>query len=154
MKDKQQLIGEIRYAIRLTQRTARLYRRVQTTGVSLGIIGGSATMASIANQIPAWITTTGGILLALAGAMLIAIRPADKAAQNEADVRRYQQLMTHAMSMDEKALEQALEEAHSGDAPEIESLRDVAYNDIALELNRPDATIPLTSLQKILRALA
>lgn len=154
MKDRQQLIGEIRYAIRLTQRTARLYRRVQTTGVFLGIIGGSATMASIANEIPAWITTTGGILLALAGAMLIAIRPADKAAQNEADVRRYQQLMTHAISMDEKALEQALEEAHNGDAPEIESLRDVAYNDIALELNRPDVTIPLTSLQKILRALA
>ncbi len=87
MKDKQQLIGEIRYAIRLTERTARLYRNIQTTGVFLGIVGGSATMASIANEIPAWITATGGILLAFAGAMLIAIRPADKAAQNEADAR-------------------------------------------------------------------
>ena len=154
MKDKQQLIGEIRYAIRLTQRTARLYRRIQTTGIFIGIIGGSATMASIANDIPTWINTTGGILLAFAGAMLIAIRPADKAAQNEADVRRYQQLMIRATNMDGKALEQALEEAHNGDAPEIESLRDVAYNDVALELNRPDAMIQLSSLQKILKTLA
>jgi len=154
MKDKQQLIGEIRYAIRLTQRTARLYRRIQTTGVFIGIIGGSATMASIANDIPTWITTTGGILLAFAGAMLIAICPADKAAQNEADVRRYQQLMIRAINMDEKTLQQALEEAHNGDAPEIESLRDVAYNDVALELNRPDVMIQLSSLQKILKTLA
>lgn len=154
MRDKQQMIGEIRYAIRLTQRTARLYRRIQTTGVFLGIIGGSAAMASLANQVPGWITATGGILLTLAGAMLIAIRPADKAAQNEADVRRYQQLMTRAATMDEEALEQALEEAHNGDAPEIESLRDVAYNDIVLELNRPDATISLKPLQKLLRAMA
>ena len=29
MKDKDQLLGEIRYAIRLTERTARLYRRIQ-----------------------------------------------------------------------------------------------------------------------------
>lgn len=154
MKDKQQLTGEIRYAIRLTQRTARLYRRVQTTGVFLAIIGGSATMASIADGIPVWITTTGGALLALAGAMLIAVRPADKAAQNEADIRRYQTLMTHASGMNEEELERALEDTHNGDAPEIESLRDVAYNDIAFELNRPDVLIPLSAAQKILRALA
>ncbi len=154
MKDKQQLIGEIRYAIRLTERTARLYRNIQTTGVFLGIVGGSATMASIANEIPAWITATGGILLAFAGAMLIAIRPADKAAQNEADARRYRQLMTKTASMDEKELAQALEEALTGDAPEIESLRAVAYNDTVLEINRPDAMIALSSMQKILRALA
>jgi len=154
MKDKQQLIGEVRYAIRLTQRTARLYRRIQTTGVFLGIIGGSATMSSLANGVPAWVTTTGGIILAFAGAVLIAIRPADKAAQNESDVRRYQQLMVHAVKMNDAQLEAALEEAHNGDAPEIESLRNVAYNDIALELNRPDVMFDLTPIQKILKALA
>lgn len=154
MKDRNQLIGEIRFAIRLTQRTARLYRRIQTCGVFLSIIGGSAAMASIADGIPAWITTTGGILLAFSGAMLIAVRPADKAAQNESDVRRYQQLMAHAVKMDDKQLEQALEEAHNGDAPEIESLRNVAYNDIAIELNRPDVMFDLSPIQKLLKALA
>jgi len=97
MKDRNQLIGEIRFAIRLTQRTARLYRRIQTCGVFLSIIGGSAAMASMADGIPGWITTSGGVLLAFSGAVLIAIRPADKAAQNESDVRRYQQLMPYGM---------------------------------------------------------
>ena len=154
MKNRDQLLGEIRYAIRLTQRTARLYRRVQTSGVFLSIIGGSATMAALANGTPAWVTSAGGLLLAVAGAMLIAVRPADKAAQNESDIRRYQSLMVRAVSMNDKELEQALEDTHNGDAPEIEPLRDVAYNDVVLELNRPDVLVPLSPIQKILRALA
>lgn len=154
MKDRNQLFGEIRYAIRLTQRTARLYRRVQTAGIFLSIVGGSATMASLADGVPFWVTSTGGVLLTIAGAMLIAVRPADKAAQNEADSRRYQALMARAVNMNEEEIERALEDAHTGDAPEIESLRAVAYNDMVLELNRQDAAIPLSPIQKILRALA
>jgi len=49
MKDKTLLLSEIRYAIRLTQRTARFYRRIQSVGTFLSIIGGSAAIASIAN---------------------------------------------------------------------------------------------------------
>ena len=154
MKDKNQLISEIRYAIRLTQRTARLYRRIQTIGIFLSIIGGSVAMASLADGVPAWVTSTGGVLLSIAGAMLIAVRPADKAAQNESDVKRYQTLMTRAVRMDVNELVEALEEAHNGDAPEVESLREVAYNDVVLELNRPDVQIPLSPIQKILRSLA
>lgn len=111
-------------------------------------------MAALANGTPAWVTSAGGILLAVAGAMLIAVRPADKAAQNESDIRRYQSLMAHAVTMTDKELEQALEDTHNGDAPEIEPLRDVAYNDVVLELNRPDVLVPLSPIQKILRALA
>lgn len=154
MKERHQLIGEIRYAIRLTQRTARLYRRVQTAGIFLSILGGSATMTSLADGMPNWIASSGGIILAIAGAMLIAVRPADKAAQNEYDVKRYQSLSARAVNMSDAELEQAIEDAHNGDAPEIESLRDVAYNDIALEFNRPDVLVPLSPVQKILRALA
>lgn len=154
MRDKNQLLGEIRYAIRLTQRTARLYRHIQTTGVFLSIIGGSATMASLSDGVSIWVTTTGGALLAISGALLIAIRPADKASQNEADVRRYQSLMSRAIDMNENDLVKALEEAHNGDAPEIESLRAVAYNDMVIEFNRQDVVIPLSPLQKILKTLA
>lgn len=154
MKDKTLLLSEIRYAIRLTQRTARFYRRIQSVGTFLSIIGGSAAIASIADNLPHWIPLFGGVLLAFAGAVLIAVRPADKAAQNEADQKRYQQLMTRAVSMESKELEQALEEAHVGDAPEIESLRDVAYNDVVLELNREDCLIPLTLKQRLLREFA
>lgn len=152
--DKAQLKGEIRYAIRLTQRTARLYRRVQTFGVFLSIVGGSSAIVTIADSVPAWISITGATLLTFAGAILIAVRPADKAAQNEADARRYQILMTHAAGMSAEELQRALDEARTGDTAEIESLRNVAYNDVVLELNRPDTRLELTTLQKILRCIA
>ncbi|SFK75089.1 hypothetical protein SAMN05216302_101459 [Nitrosomonas aestuarii] len=154
MKEKEQLIGEIRYAIRLTQRTARLYRRVQTFGIFMSIIGGSAAIASIADNMPTWIAAIGAIFLTFAGAMLIAVRPADKAAQNEADARRYQLLMSHSTGMDAEQLYHALEETRIGDTSEIETLRNIAYNDVVIEINRPDALMELSMLQKILRTLA
>ena len=154
MKTKEQLIGEIRYAIRLTQRTARLYKRFQTGGTFLSIVGGSAAVTSLSDYVPIWITSIGLILLTFAGAMLIAVRPADKAAQNEYDAKRYQALMSRAVNMNADELAQALEDARNGDTPEIESLRDVAYNDVVLELGRQDAEIPLSPLQKIFKSLA
>lgn len=153
-KDKDQLLSEIRYAIRLTQRTARFYRRIQSVGVFLSIVGGSATIAAVADGVPMWLTSSGSVMLTLAGAMLISVRPADKAAQNESDARRYQQLMARSVNMKDKELEQALEEAHIGDAQEIESLRDVAYNDTVIEIGRPEFAIPLSTKQQLLKFLA
>lgn len=86
--------------------------------------------------------------------MLIAIRPADKAAQNDYDSKRYKTLMAKSVDMTDSELANALEETRAGDVPEIESLREVAYNDVALELNRPDATLPLSTSQKILQIIA
>ncbi|MFA7241432.1 MAG: hypothetical protein WC091_15070 [Sulfuricellaceae bacterium] len=153
-KSKEILQNEIRYAIRLTERTARLYRLVQTVGVFFSILGGSAAMASLSGNLPSWLLATGGALLAISGATLIAIRPADKAAQNENDVRRYRALMAKSHEMNVDQLAATLDEAHQTDVPEIESLREVAYNDVALESNRPDVLVPLSASQKILSALA
>jgi hypothetical protein len=154
MKTKEDLQAEIRYAIRLCQRTARLYRRVQTAATVLAIVGGSAAFAALTGALPAWLTATSAILFAISGATLIAVRPADKAAQNEADVRKYQALLARSERMTEAELAQALEETRQGDAPKIEPLRDVAYNDIAIELGRPDAVVPLTPAQRLLAAMA
>ena len=153
-KTKEQLNGEIRYAIRLSQRTARLYRRIQTSGTFISIIGGSAAMTTITGGMPSWVAVIGGILLAIAGATMIAIRPADKAAMNEADMRRYQALMPRAETLNVTQLTLAIKEAHQGDAPEIETLRDVAFNDVMGEINRMDCAIPLSVSQQFLRSLA
>jgi hypothetical protein len=151
---REQLRAEIRYAIRLTQRTARLYRRVQTVGTFAGILGGSAALTTVAATLPAWVALSGAALLALAGALLVAVRPADKAAQNEADVHRYQTLMAKSEALSAEALAAALDEAHQGDAPEIEPLRPVAWNDVMLEINRPDELMPLSPAARLLAALA
>ena len=96
----------------------------------------------------------GAALLTLSGAALLAIRPADKAAQNEADARRYMALNAKAHQLDDAALAAALDEAHQSDCAEIEPLRDVAYNDVVSEIGRSDAVVPLTSMQRIMAAIA
>lgn len=154
MKTHEQLVAEIRYAIRLCQRTARLYRRVQTLGTFVSIIGGSAIMAGLYAAMPTSVTLAGMALMAASGAALIAIRPADKAAQNEADIKRYQTLMAKASALNAEQLQGAIDEAHQGDAPEIEGLRNVAYNDVMREINREDQSIPLSSNERLLKALA
>lgn len=154
MKTRTELMSESRYAIRLTQRTARLYRRIQTSGVFLSILGGSAALVTVTGGVPLWLTACGGVLLAVSGAALVAIRPADKAALNEADTRRYTALIAKAHAMTDQEFAAAIDEAHQSDAQEVEPLRAVAYNDIALELNRPDVVIPLNTVQKLLATLA
>ena len=111
-------------------------------------------MTTITGGMPSWVAVIGGILLAIAGATMIAIRPADKAAMNEADMRRYQALMPRAETLNVTQLTLAIKEAHQGDAPEIETLRDVAFNDVMGEINRMDCAIPLSVSQQFLRSLA
>lgn len=153
-KDKDQLKGEIRYAIRLCQRQARFYRRIQAVGVFLSIIGGSALFSVLSTSLPPWISLAGAALLTCSWAILIAIRPADKAALNESDIRRYQALMVKANVLNEKDLETIIDEARQSDTQEIESLRNVAFNDVMHEFNRDDQIISLNPAEKLMSMIA
>lgn len=148
------LLGEVRYAERLCQRTARLYRRLSTAGVFLAIVSGSATMSALSSRVPDWVSAAGAAGLAIVGALLVAVRPVEKALANEADARRYTQLRTAAAGMDARALRTALAKAHECDVQEIEPLRAVAFNDVVLEIGRADQLMPLSLQQKLLAALA
>ena len=150
----QQLRSEARYSERLCQRTARLYRRVQTTGTFLTIIGGSGTLAALVKDVPVWVPTSGAILLAVMGAALIAIRPSDKAAANESDAKRYSALLASSTSMSEDELRRALEVARQSDAVEVEPLRNVAYNDVVLEIGADSAKVPLGRTERLFAMLA
>jgi hypothetical protein len=149
-KTREQLKAEIRYAIVLCERTARLYRRVTTVGTLLSIIGGSALFLTL----PDAVKTAGFAMLAVSGAVLIAIRPSEKTANNEADVKRYRDLMVKANTLPLDQLAVAIDEAHRSATLEVEPLRNVAYNQVAWEINRPDALIPLTLGQRFLARLA
>ena len=64
----------------------------------------------------------GAVLAAVFGAMVIVIRPADKAAPNELDIRKYDEL-ARAQGLSAEQILPLLAEARKTDAPEIESLR-------------------------------
>nr|WP_315253220.1 hypothetical protein [uncultured Duganella sp.] len=56
--------------------------------------------------------------------------------------------------LDAVAMQQLLDEARLSDTSEVEPLRAVAYNDVVLEIDEPEAVIPLTAMQKLMGALA
>ncbi len=152
--DKVTLLNEIRYAERLCQRTARLYRHVQALTVFMTVVGGSGVISSLSGAVPVWVTMAGGVFLAVFGAANLAIRPADKAAANDVDAKRYAQLRTAGQSMAADELALALNKARESDTAEVDALRDIAYNDVVAEYGRPEAAVPLTLHQKFLGALA
>jgi hypothetical protein len=152
--DRAVMLNEIRYAERLCQRTARLYRHVQTAGTWLTIVGGSGALTAMSKALPDWVAIGGAIMFTVAGAMLVAMRPADKAAQNEVDLKRYAALRVKAANLDDKALRAAIDDARPSDAPEFEALREVAYNDVVEEVGQPTYKVPLKRHQRWLAAIA
>lgn len=148
------LLNQARYAERLCQRTARLYRRAQAVCTFAAIVGGSATLTALSSAVPGWVSMAGAVAFTVFGAALVVMRPADKAAANEADVRRYAKLRSDGLAMTADELAAALNKARESDAAEVEPLRDVAYNDVAREIGAPAAVVPLSMQQRLLAALA
>lgn len=150
---KEDMQFELRYAQRLCQRTARLYRRLQTALTFISLLAGSSAVAALAAQMPlpsAWLL--GGF--AMFGCLNLALRPADKIAANDADARKYGALLAKVNVLDAATLQQMLSEARLSDTTEVEPLRPIAYNDVVLEIDEPEALIPLSPMQKLIGVLA
>ena len=150
---KQKIQFDLRYAQRLCQRTARFYRRLQTTLTFISLLAGSSAVAALAAQMP---TQSAWLLAAFAvfGCVNLALRPADKIAANDADVRKYGALLAKLNVLEAATLQQMLDEARLSDTTEVEPLRHVAYNDVVLEIDEPEALIPLSPMQRLMGALA
>jgi hypothetical protein len=67
---------------------------------------------------------------------------------------KYAALITKSDDLDAPAIQHLLHEARQSDAEKIEPLRAVAFNDVMLEIDEPDALIKLTPMQKLMGALA
>lgn len=154
MADKAELINQIRYAERLCLRTARLYRRIATASAFATVVGGGAAMSALSSRFPDWLSIGGAVVFGLFGAAILAVRPTDKAVANEQDARRYAQLRSAAGGMEAAALLMALDKARETDCPEIEALRDVAFNDVVVEIGRADLVVPLGATQRMVASLA
>lgn len=154
MDQKVTLMNEIRYAQRITQRTARLYRRASTVLTFLAILGGSSVAVSLSKSAPDWLAIAGTLAMAAAAAASLAVRPLEKAITNEQDLRKYTQLETLAVAMTLEQLQVALAKARETDAAEVELLRDVAYNDVVREIGREDTAIRLNLQQRLIASLA
>ena len=144
---------EIRYAQRLSERTSRLYRRVQTIATFLQVALGSAAFIAFtqANQSAG---TYASLALAVISAFMLSVRPGEKAATWDADYRKYTTLLSVVRDLDDEASQKRLDEARRTDAQEVEGLRMVAYNDVIQEIGSTSAPEPLTWTQRTLAVLA
>lgn len=152
--DRTTVQAEIRYAQRLRERTARLYRKVQTIFTFFTILAGSAALVAVSAQLHQQFVLTSALVFAAFTAINIAVRPAERVAQNDSDVKKYASLLAKSEDLDIAAIRKALAEARQSDVPEIESLREVAFNDVMLEIGRPDAIVTLGRTQRLLSAIA
>jgi hypothetical protein len=154
VKGRAELLNEIRYAERISERTARLYRNVQATATWLAIVSGSGAAVALAQQLPAWVTWVGGTLAVAFTAAIIVVSPSNKAAANEADRKRFSKLRADSHKLTDKKLAEELDRAREGTCQEVEALRDVTWNDVMIEIGRPEARVTLTLFQRILAKLA
>ena len=153
LPSKEKLQIELRYAQRFCQRSVRFYRRLQTTFTFFAMLAGSSSIAAVVAQMPVtatWLLAAFSIF----GILNFAIRPADRIAAYQSDVRKYGALMLKAEELDPQAIQKLLLEARQSDSEEIEPLRAVAYNDVMIEYDETDSVISLTPMQKLMRALA
>jgi hypothetical protein len=153
LPSKEKLQIELRYAQRFCQRSVRFYRRIQTTFTFFAMLAGSSSIAAVVAQMPltaTWLLAAFSIF----GILNFAIRPADRIAAYQSDVRKYGALMLKAEDLDSHAIQKLLHEARQSDSEEIEPLRAVAYNDVMIEYDETDSLISLTPMQKLMRALA
>lgn len=146
--------NEIRYGQRMAERTARLYRRLQTFGTFSAVVAGSGTLSALIPHMPAAVPIVSGVLMTFIGAALVAIRPADKAAANEADARRYAGLLVKYQRLGLAELDEALREVQVACAPEIEALRNVVYNDVVTEVGQLTHRVELNRSERLIAALA
>lgn len=146
--------NEIRYGQRLAERTARLYRRLQTLGTFSAVLAGSGTLTALIPHMPGAVPVVSGVLMSLIGAALVAIRPADKAAASEVDARRYAALIVKYQRLSVAELDEALREVQASSPPEIEALRNVVYNDVVTEVGQLSYRVPLNRSERLIAVLA
>ena len=152
---KDQLLGEARYVQRLCQRTSRLYNRASTCFTFFRLFSSSSAIISLSAQLPFGVTVALGLVFAAISGANFALQLVEKAAINDAEVHRYAVLLTKAVSVTDLGVLQAtIADARRTDVPEIESLREVAHNDVMREINRQDQLVALRLSQRLMGAFA
>lgn len=148
MIDRAVLLNELRYAERICERQARLYRRGQFVSGWLSIVGATATVAAVASHLPHWAQLTLSMIAAGLGIAFHLMRLGDKAAVIEAQKKIYGGVRTAAN------LEHALDVARSTAPPQLEALRMVCFNDVLREIGRADEVQKLCWWQRLIGAVA
>ncbi len=145
----------LRYAARVLERHARLWRRIDAAVRLAGLLAGSSAFAALMAESRGF-TLVFGVVFAVLQAVEFALRPAEQAAQSIAQRRPYAALAARSEAMDDAGLKAAYLQLHAEDDVIVpESIRTLAYNDVVLEKGCDPAHLnPLDRWQRFVAFLA
>lgn len=124
---------ELRYAIRVLERQARLWRRLDAMIRFFGLLSGTAAFAAITHASQN-LTLSFGILFAVLQAVEYTLTPSVKAAAAQYHAKQYAVILAEQSRITPEELRQKLLDVRAQDEIVVfEALRKLAYNDVAQE---------------------
>lgn len=144
---------DVRYAARYGLRMRRLFGTVKNVITFAELVGGSAAFGAWLAGSPA-LAGAMGLLLAAVVAVNHTVQPAENRAHCAELHRRYTELDRLAPTLDAAVLDDRLRALRENDAPELEALRVVAYNDNLRENGYETGLIPETRWQRFVAFFA
>ena len=150
-----EILFTVRYAVRVLERTARLWRRIDAALKVCALLAGSGAIYAVSSQ-SARAAMCFAAFFALAQALEFALHPAELSARALMARRPYEQILASEAGETEAALESRYHAASMGDdITVLESLRRVAYNDVVEERSdTPEAAYRLTAWQRLIGFVA
>ena len=144
----------LRYATRVLELQARFWRKLDATIKILTFLSVTAAFGAIVSSHHV-LTLIFGFLLALLQAVEFVLSPSSRALEAKESGKLYKAVQASNARTNREYLEQALLDAGNKDEVTVfESLRYIAYNDVANETGNPDASYVLTKWQRFVSLLA
>lgn len=145
----------IRYAVRVLERTARFWSRIDTSIKVFALLSGSGAIYALASHSEVF-TLACGAFFALTQAIEFAVRPADKSALALGERGAYAKLLANQSAMSDEAIEDAYQKAVCDDEVTVmEGMRHIAYNDVLYERSAdPSYAYCLTFRERVLAFIA
>lgn len=145
---------EIEYAMRLCLRHRRFFGRMRITFLCIKLFGTTAAVSALLAKNPEW-AVIGGLALSLVGILDQVIDPSRRRAAFVQDYKRYAAVKRAAAGKTASDVAKLVAKAREDDADEIESLRNVAFNDTVRQEGRDETyAVRLNALETLFRALA
>lgn len=149
-----ELLFVLRYSTRVLELQTRFWRRLDAITKIFSFLSVTAAFGAIVSSHP-WLTLFFGFMLALLQAVEFVLTPSSRALEAKEAGKLYKAVQASNARTDRKLLEQALLDAgNQDDVTVFESLRYIAYNDVANEIGQPDACFILTKWQRLVSLIA
>lgn len=149
----EEAVADVKYADRYGELNERLWRRLDTFLNLLCALGGSAAVGAVVSQ-GATLTATAGVVMAVAGAAQLVLRPLERAMAFRDARREILQLEAVAWTLPMNEIDARLRAIEAAAPVGFTGLEVPARNDCVRSMGHGTAVEPLNAVQRLMAALA